>query len=189
MFGGTKALSVSKITSSGMTLPWQKSPISKRGLDMVLSSKPGAVQSRFQQNFQSSVNLGQSSQDFKKSLNYRITWGKSPSPSLGAFKRQSQQGVTYNPSFLAIPQTSDTRGSDEPLRNLSEKKFKRPREVHHLSSRPAVMGLFPQHLSRIYSPKQITFQVERSLKISFITCWKLRSSSKIPSSLVGIHDR
>ena len=68
MFGGMKALLVSKITSSGMTLPWQKSPISKRGLDMVLSSKPGAVQSRFQQNFQSSAHLGQSSQDSRKSL-------------------------------------------------------------------------------------------------------------------------
>ena len=158
MFERMKAPSVNKITSSGMTLPLQKSPINKRGFDMVLSSKPGAVQSRFQQIFQSPVNLGQSSQDFKKSINCRLTGGKSPSLSLGALKHKSHQRVTYSPSFLAVPQTFNTRASDECLQNLSEKKFKHPREVHHLSSRPTVMGLFPQHLSRIYSPKQITIQ-------------------------------
>ena len=86
------------------------------------------------------VNLGQSSQDFKKSLNRRLTWGKSPSPSLGACKRQSHQRVTNSPSFLTMPQTSDTRGNDEPLRNLSEKKFKRPREVYHLSKQASSHG-------------------------------------------------
>ena len=66
MLGGTKALSVSKITSSGMTLPLQKSPINKKGtwLGMVQqiwgspvkistnlskSTKPGEIQSRFQE--------------------------------------------------------------------------------------------------------------------------------------------
>ena len=83
MFGGTKTLSVSKITSKRMTLPLTNL-LSTKGYDMSLSSTPGAVQSRFQQIFQSSVNLGQSSQDFKKSLNMQgnliqdsfiTTWG------------------------------------------------------------------------------------------------------------------
>ena len=98
MFGGTKTLSVNKITSSGMTLPLQKSPINKMGFDMVLSSEPGAVQSKFQQIFQSPINLGQSSQDFTKSLNCILTWGKSPSPSLGAFECQKCSTIPSSPA-------------------------------------------------------------------------------------------
>ena len=74
MFGGTKTLSVSKITSKRMTLPLQKSPINK-GHDMSLSSTPGAVRSRFQQIFHYPVNLGQSGQDFNKSFKVQLTWG------------------------------------------------------------------------------------------------------------------
>ena len=60
---------------------------------MALSKKPGAAQSRFQQIFQCPVNLGQSSQDFKESLNCRLTWGKSPSPSLGALNVNLIKGL------------------------------------------------------------------------------------------------
>ena len=76
-----------------MPLPLQKSHIHKRGIGMVLSSKPGEVQSRFQQISQSPVNLGQSSQDFNKSLNCRITWCKSLSPSLGALNVNLIKGL------------------------------------------------------------------------------------------------
>ena len=91
-----------------------KSPINK-GHDMSPSSTPGAVQSRVQQIFQSSINLGQSSQGFNrsfkvqltwgspvnistKSINYRLTWGKYPSPSLGAFECQECSTIPSSPA-------------------------------------------------------------------------------------------
>ena len=95
-----------------MTLPLTNL-LSTRGLDMSLSSTPGAVQSIFQQIFQSSVNLGQSNQDFKKSLNCRITRGKSPSPTLGALNVNPDKGLHTVKHFQAVPQALATRGIEK----------------------------------------------------------------------------
>ena len=114
MFGGTKTLSVNKNHFKRMTLPLTNL-LSTRGLDMSPSSTPGEVQSRFQQIFQSSVNLGQSSQGFNRSFKvqltwgspvkisrnlsiYRVTWGKSPSSSLGAFECQKCSTIPSSPA-------------------------------------------------------------------------------------------
>ena len=84
MFGETKALSVNEITSSGMTLPLQRSPINKNGTWFGIVQQIWGSPVKVQQIFQNSVNLGQSSQDFKKSLNVQnnltqdsfiTTWG------------------------------------------------------------------------------------------------------------------
>ena len=77
---------------------WDDTSIAKisyqhRGHNMALSNKPGAVQSRFQEISQSLVNLGQSSQDFKKTLNCRVARGKSPSPSLGTLNVNPNKGL------------------------------------------------------------------------------------------------
>ena len=120
-----------------------KNLLSTRGHDMSLSSTPGAVQSRFQQISQSSVNLGQSSQGFKKSLNcsvnlgqvsLTITWGIRMSNLKGYEQSKFPGNITKHPVLGAVM---------KPLRNLSEKKFKRPRE-DVTSPADRQQGLFPQ---------------------------------------------
>ena len=67
MFGGTKTLSVSKITSKRMTLPLTNL-LSTRGHDMSLSSTPGEVQSRFQE-------ISQEVQNNQGKASISVTWG------------------------------------------------------------------------------------------------------------------
>ena len=62
---------------------------------MSLSSTPGAVQSRFPE-------ISQELQSNQGQVSISITWG---------IERQSQQRVTYNQTFLAIPQTLAARGN------------------------------------------------------------------------------
>ena len=68
------------------------------------------------------AHLGQSSQDFKKSLKKcRVTRGKSPSPSLGALNINLSEGLRTIKHFLAMSQTLATRGNDKSPQNPSHR--------------------------------------------------------------------
>ena len=82
MFGGTKTLSVSKITSKGRH--FQRQISYQQGAWHVTIQLTWGSPVKVQQIFQNSINLGQSNQDFKISLNsqnnliqdsFIITWG------------------------------------------------------------------------------------------------------------------
>ena len=105
----TKSLSVNKINSRRMTLP----------LTNLLST--GGMTCHYP------AHLGQSNQDFQKSLKKcRVTRGKSPSLSLGALNINLGEGLHTSKHFQAVPQTLATRGSDKSPQNPSHRMIPQP---------------------------------------------------------------
>ena len=77
------------------------------------------------------AHLRKSGQDSKKSLkNYRVTRGKSPSPSLGALNINLSEGLRTIKHFLAVSQTLATRGNDKSPQNPSHRMI--PQQEYNL---------------------------------------------------------
>ena len=105
------------------------------------------------------VNLGQSSQGFNRPFKVQLTWGslvkisrnlsiaeltwgKSPSPSLGAFECQSQGFGTVQVSWQ-YHKASGARGSDETSPKSFWKEIQASSRRCHLSSRPTTGFISP----------------------------------------------